>query len=137
MRARTLDLRPAKVHGPPRFDGGRSGGILAASLAVDREDHHPVAAHDIMLVALGVGAVVGPPPAAADTAAPHGKAAAGAHQQATAKPPKEPTATQAVCSANMNAKPYSWMADIAPCMRNRRLSDILIPASHDSATYVF
>src|SRR5918993_3575474 len=27
------------------------------------------------------------------------------------------------------------MGDIAPCIINRRLSDILIPGSHDSATY--
>ena len=62
----------------------------------------------IVLVALGVGAAVGPPHAAADAAtrsratapaAPPGKAAAGAHRQATAKPPKEPTATPTVCSA--------------------------------------
>ena len=33
----------------------------------------------IMLVALGVGAAVGPPHAAADTATPPGEAAAGAH----------------------------------------------------------
>jgi hypothetical protein len=35
----------------------------------------------------------------------------------------------------MNAHTDTWMGDIDPCIRYRRLSDILIPGSHDSVTY--
>jgi hypothetical protein len=90
-----------------------------------------------MLVALCVGAVVGPLHAAAATAAPHGTAAAGPHLQATAKTPTQPTATPTVCSAHMGAATDTWMRDIDPCIRYRRLTDIVIPGSHDSTTYAF
>ena len=135
VRARILDLRPAKVHGPPRSTAtGPVGSLPRRSRSIGKIITPWLR---IMLVALGVGAVVGPLDAAADTAAPHGKAAAGAHRQATAKPPTQPTATATVCSANMGAQPYSWMGDIAPCIINRRLTDIVIPGSHDSTTYGF
>ncbi|HKA55031.1 MAG TPA: hypothetical protein VKJ47_15360 [Candidatus Binatia bacterium] len=91
----------------------------------------------IMLVAQCVGAVIGPLHAAAATAAPHGTAAAGVHLQVTAKPPKQPTATPTACSAEMGAQPGTWMRDIDPCIRYRRLTDIVIPGSHDTTTYSF
>jgi hypothetical protein len=75
----------------------------------------------VVLVALCVGAVLGPPHAAADTATP----------------PEQPTATPTVCSAHMGAQPDTWMRDIDPCIRYRRLTDIVIPGSHDSTTYGF
>jgi hypothetical protein len=46
--------------------------------------------------------------------------------------------TQALCV--LNGMPYSgatWMHDIAPCLEYRKLSEIAIPGSHDSATYAF
>jgi hypothetical protein len=90
-----------------------------------------------VLVALCVGAVLGPLHAAADMAAPHGTAAAGPHPQVTAKTPEQPTATATVCSAHMNAQPGTWMRDIDPCIRYRRLTDIVVPGSHDTTTYSF
>ena len=100
----------------------------------------------IMLVALGVGAAVGPPHAAADAAtrsretapaAPPGKAAAGAHRQATAQPPEEPTATPTDCNDISFLQPGTWMRDMDPCIRYRPLANIKIPGSHDSGTYSF
>jgi hypothetical protein len=135
VRARTLDLRPAKVHGQPRSTAtGPVGSLPRRSRSLGKIITPWLR---IMLVALGVGAVVGPLHAAADTAAPHGKAAAGPHRQATAKPPKQPTATQAACREDLGATGPTWMKTLDPCIRNRRLSDILIPGSHDSVTYGF
>ena len=106
MRARILDLRPTKVHGQPRSTAtGPVGSLPRRSRSIGKIITPWLR---IMLVALGVGAVVGPLHAAAGTAAPHGKAAAGAHRQATAKPPKQPTATAAVCS-RIWARDPTWM----------------------------
>jgi len=132
MGTRTLDLRPTEAHGqhcsPATGPVGSSprrsrslGRIITPWLGV-------------VLAALCVGAAVGPLPAAAATAAP--QAAAGAHRQATAKPTATSAATP-TCAAVVPAKPYSWMADIAPCIINRRLTDIVIPGSHDSVTHSF
>lgn len=44
-----------------------------------------------------------------------------------------------ITTVEMNApsttKPATWMHDLAPQIQNRRLSDIVIPGSHDSTTY--
>ena len=93
VRTRTLDLRPTEFHGQPRSTAtGPVGSLPRRSRSIGKIITPWLR---IMLVALGVGAVVGPLPAAADTAAPHGKAAAGAHRQATA--------TATVCGPNMGA----------------------------------
>ena len=82
MRTRILDLRPAKVDGQPRSTAtGPVGSLPRRSRSIGKIITQWLR---IMLVALGVGAVVGPLPTAADTAAPHGKAAAGAHRQVSA-----------------------------------------------------
>ena len=75
VRTRTLDLRPTEIHGQPRSTAtGPVGSLPRRSRSIGKIITPWLR---IMLVALGVGAVVGPLPAAADTAAPHGKAAAG------------------------------------------------------------
>jgi hypothetical protein len=99
MRTRTLDLHPTKVHGQPRSTATGAGGSLPRRSRSIGTIITPWLG--IVLVALGVGAAVGPPHATADTAAPEG----------------------------------TWMGDIDPCIRYRRLSDIVIPGSHDSVTY--
>lgn len=53
-------------------------------------------------------------------------------------PQENATGTQALCDgANMQYSGATWMHDIAPCLEYRRLSEIAIPGSHDSGTYVF
>ena len=92
----------------------------------------------IMLVALGVGAAVGPLPAAAD----------GGRLHRTARRPRErtgrrrPSRPGADSDGDRLQPAYeraarTWMGDIDPCISNRRLTDIVIPGSHDSITYSF
>jgi hypothetical protein len=53
-------------------------------------------------------------------------------------PHKKVKGTQAPCANYAaNPNPSTWMQKIAPCLEGRRLSDIAIPGSHDSATYSF
>jgi hypothetical protein len=125
VRTRALDLHPTEVHGQPRATATGAGGSLPRRSRLIGTIITPWLGS--VLVALGVGAAVGPLHAAADTATPPGEAAA--------QPPEDPTATPTVCMANMGAQPGTWMHDIDPCIRYRRLSDILIPGSHDSVTY--
>jgi len=133
MRARTLDLGPTNVHGQPRSPAaGPVGSVPPRPRSIGKIVTPWLR---IMLVAQCVGAVLGPLHAAADMAAPHGAAAAGPHLQVTAKTAEQPTATPTVCSAHMGAQPGTWMRDIDPCIRYRRLTDIVIPGSHDSTTY--
>ena len=119
VRDRTLDLRPTKVHGQPRSTAtGPVGSLPPRSRSIGKIITPWLS---VVLVALCVGAVLGPPHAAADTATP----------------PEQPTATATVCSAHIGAQPDTWMRDIDPCIRYRRLTDIVIPGSHDSTTYSF
>ena len=91
----------------------------------------------IMLVALGVGAAVGPLPAAADHGCTarqggRGSAPAGDGQAAQAADSDADRLQRAYgCAAR------TWMGDIDPCISYRRLTDIVIPGSHDSITYSF
>ncbi len=118
----------------------------------------------IMLVGLCVAVVVGPLLSTADaTTTPRKKATATPHKKPT--PHKKATATphkkakphkKAAATPHRKAKPHkkaaarpltkatvgaggvslgSWMGDLAPRLRSRKLSEIVIPGSHDSTTY--
>jgi hypothetical protein len=113
----------------------------------------------IMLVGLCVGAVVGPVLSTADAkTTPHRRPAcahpkAGAHKQAAcapkevkphkkakAKPHKKGAGRpggvpQSSCGYSVAWSPATWMDDIWPCLYGRKLSQIVIPGSHDSTTY--
>jgi hypothetical protein len=112
MRTRALDLHPTKVHGQTRSTATGAGGSLPRQSRSIGKIITPWLG--IMLIALGVGAAVGPPHAAADTATPPSEAAAGAHE-ATAQPPEDPTATPTVCMQHMGARTDTWRDRCVTC----------------------
>jgi hypothetical protein len=116
----------------------------------------------MMLVGLCVGAVAGSLLSTADAkTAPHKKAAcahtkAGTHKRAAcapknpkrrkkakakphkkgaARPRKTATVPQSSCGYALAWSPATWMDDISDCLSGRKLSQIVIPGSHDSTTY--
>jgi hypothetical protein len=99
----------------------------------------------IILVGLCVGAVFGPLLSTAD-ARPNNKATGRTHKKSTGRTHKKATATgrrhkklgatgalgaTGDCGVGSLA---TWMADLAPCLQDRKLGQIVIPQSHDSAT---
>ena len=54
---------------------------------------------------------------------------------APATPHKKPTGTPATCNSSLPYTGATWMGDLAPCLQSQTLSDIVIPGSHDSATF--
>jgi hypothetical protein len=125
-----LGLAMAMVAPNPRPGGRRRAAAWAA---------RPTAGIVLALIAAGAAVAY----AATETALPAASSRSSwppkPHKEAKLPTPhKEAEGTQALCS--FNNMPYSgstWMHDIAPCIEYRKLSEIAIPGSHDSATYGF
>jgi len=119
---------------PPRLPGGRSWRRAASVLAI------------AALAALAL-AITGSGAALASPASPHAAAAvraAGAPPRSStpppvprsstpAPPPKKAKGTQANIIHQYSGP--TWMHDIGNYLASRKLSDIVIPGSHDSTTY--
>ena len=104
---------------PPRLPGGRScrraGAALAAAVLAA-----------LALAITGSGAALASPRAAAAM-----RTAAG-----SLLPAASAATTPGSCAATVGgAAGATWMSDLAPCLGDRKLGQIVIPGTHDSATY--
>ena len=58
----------------------------------------------------------------------------GPHSKGSARPHKKASVGQGTCGVG-DVSLGSWMGDLASCLSDRKLSEIVIPGSHDSDTY--
>jgi hypothetical protein len=73
------------------------------------------------------GSALAPGASSTPPGGPRGNASATPHKKAAGTPP--------ACNSTLTYTGSTWMGDLAPCLQDQKLADIVIPGSHDTTTF--